>query len=1303
MTEQETIKIAKLDGENYASWAIKIKCFLKTKNLWKVVEDGIIADDAKSAEADGKAQSHIGLHVKDHLLASVDNCESAKAAWKLLEDAYKAKSEARKQQLRQELVRLTLKRGESLSQYWGRAKALRDQLIACGHKEDDDELRMTLLTGLPSEYQHVTNVLNLLDKQPTLDELLPKLLIIEQQNKRKADVETTAYYGETPRRTDLRKMKPGNYRPGFKNNNSGNGKGPRCYGCNQYGHIRRECPKEKGNGPKPPVALMATEGTRHDDMRRWTIDSGATKHISPHRELFTSLEDPGHTSVVRFGNKECLHVAGVGDISLITAEGRIMLQNVLYVPDAAANLLSVPCATSHGAAVDFQAKTASINVGGRPVASAYKEDNLYIFYAATDIAAMAYSAKVESAELWHRRFGHLGYDNMAKLTGMVDGISTTADQFNRAKGDKCEPCQLGKQHRLPFPTSEHVTTKPLELLHMDVCGPLPVPSVGGQRYIATFLDDYSKLSVVAPIQYKSEVKQVTKDVVLYLETQCGQKLRTVRSDNGSEYINAELQDYFKSRGVEHQTTVPYTPQQNGAAERLNRTLMEKVRTMLADADQPPQLWAEAVATANYLRVRSPAAGKDKTPWELFFGRRPNVSSLRVFGSTAYVLIPKQKRGKLDPVSVKGTMVGYASSSKGYRILLADNRTIVISRDVVFDESTSKTTQSASQDQDNDIPDLISDSDDDGDTIDHQDTQPDEEPPATSETSPDAEDPGTHSDEAPASPEVPPEVVDTGDQGSRYPQRERRVPVPFWQGASAHMATVSDITEPTTYEEAMISPQREQWIQAMNEEMESLKVNQTWDLEYPPKGIRPIPVKWVYKIKHDAAGNIERFKARLVAKGFHQKEGIDYKEVFAPVSKHTSLRALLAHVAVEDLELHQLDIKTAFLNGILEEEVYIRQPPGYAEGDPDLACHLKRALYGLKQAPRTWHQRLDQELGQNRFYPSDADASLYVAASEDGSYSFLLLYVDDILIAAPTLDRVQEIKDGLLKAFDARDMGEAQFFLGMTIERDRVNRTILLGQERATLDLLEKYGMTDCKPKSTPLSGIPSAADGEVLDTKIYPYSSLVGALLYLSVCTRPDISHAVGVLARHMAAPHTAHWNEAKGLLRYLSGSSNYKLKFGINQDGLLGYCDADYASDNDTRRSTTGYVFVMHGGAISWSSRRQQTVAVSTTEAEYMAAAAATKEALWLRKLLYNLGLGTRTVLIMDDNQSTIKLLKNPVSSQRSKHIDVIYHFARERVARKEVEFEYISTDLMIADALTKPVPKAKLESCRTGMGLTT
>jgi hypothetical protein len=315
----------------------------------------------------------------------------------------------------------------------------------------------------------------------------------------------------------------------------------------------------------------------------------------------------------------------------------------------------------------------------------------------------------------------------------------------------------------------------------------------------------------------------------------------------------------------------------------------------------------------------------------------------------------------------------------------------------------------------------------------------------------------------------------------------------------------------------------------------------------------------------------------------------------------------------------------------------------------------------------------------------------------------MIYVDDILIASNDKDLIRDLKQELMTTFDARDMGDVESYLGMKIVRDRASRIIKLSQGLMTKNLVEKYGMEDSKTKSTPLGlNIKLTADeGEPLDTDIYPYSQLVGSMMYLAVCTRPDIAYAVGALARFMAKPTAVHWQAAKGVLRYLSGTTDYGITFGPGELELLGYCDADFAGDTDTRRSTTGFVFLLGGGSISWSSKRQATVAVSTTEAEYMGAAAAVKEALWLRNLLSDFGLAITPVKIYGDNQSTLKLLRNPISSLRSKHIDVIYHFARERVMKGDITFAYVNTSKMLADMLTKAIPTGKHEECCKGISV--
>ena len=737
---------------------------------------------------------------------------------------------------------------------------------------------------------------------------------------------------------------------------------------------------------------------------------------------------------------------------------------------------------------------------------------------------------------------------------------------------------------------------------------------------------------------------------------------------------------------------------------------------------------------NYLRNRSPVAGKAKTPWEMMFGAAPDVSMFRVWGSTAFVHVPKALRRKLDPVAQKGTLVGYEPGSKAYRVLMPGN-SIRVSRDVTFDElggerASGGTAGSGGGEggkpaiitlslSDSDSPEgqlpemhlneLFFDAQD-GEGMEQQD-----QPAEAGAAAGDAEhaDPLVRGEEQGGDPQAAlpaqqPAAHEAGEAAAEAAQPRRsgrasKAPGEWWKAPQARVAQATD-TEPASYKEAMSAADAEQWKQAMDEEMQSLLANNTWELGKVPEGIKPIPVKWVFKKKRDAQGNIERYKARLVAKGFLQQEGIDYTEVFAPVSKHTSLRALLAVSAAEGLELHQLDVKTAFLNGELEEDIWMQQPPGFDEGAAGTACHLKKALYGLKQAPRAWHTKLKQQLEKHGFLPSESDPGLFISTGKKGR-TLMPVWVDDILIAAKQED-MAAAKQAVMGSFDSRDLGEVKLFLGMEVARNRAEGTIKLSQKQMTSALVDKYGLGDGKHKSVPLSPSVRLVRGEedqVLDKQQFGYSELVGSLMYLSVCTRPDISQAVGALARYMAKPTMEHWTAAKGVLRYLAGTVEYGLNYGGGSSTeLLGYGDADYAGDTDTRRSTTGYVYLLNGGVVSWSSRLQPTVAASTTEAEYMAAAYAVKEGLWLRKLMCDLlGQQAEVVTIFCDNQATISLLKNPISSVRSKHIDVLHHFARERVARGEVSFVYCSTDAMLADCMTKALPESKFALCRKGMGV--
>jgi len=1324
MADIEKMGIEKLSDTNYATWSIQMRSILVSKKLWAAVRDDPPAP-AADAPADAPAPVHpdseealaiMCLYVGKQHLRMVAACPSARAAWEMLKDRHAASSLARQMSLRDELRRSRKGDAETVSQFVARVLELRGQLDDAGDKVDDKDIVNAIMGGLPSSYFQLITTLKYRGEELTVSALITALQQFEQDLRRLGGdgppqrQAAKAYAADSSSGQSSGRTPQNRARKGKGGGSSSRKANMECHYCHKPGHFAHECrkkqrdeakgggdtPSSSANSSNPPAAAYTALPSAVSYGDEWLLDSGATEHMTGNIALLSDFT-PANRTVHNYGSE--VTATGVGNATVHTKEAPegILLRGVLYVPGAPGNLLSTSKVDAGGGKIVQQRGSMRIMHGERTLAVATRgQDGLYRLPSSSSksgAAAALYSKPVETAELWHRRFGHLGYESLAKLvaSGMVTGIDLPASAFSDANAAVCEPCVLAKHHREPFPQSDSRSTKPMQLVHMDVCGPLQATSMGGSHYFATYLDDYSKLSVVQPIHRKSDVASITKEVLAQMERLSGHLVRTVRTDGGGEYLSNDLEDYFRDKGIRHQRTVRYTPQQNGAAERLNRTLMERVRAMLEDSKLGDALWAEAVVTANYIRNRSPAAGTAKTPWELFHGRKPDVSKLRAFGALAYAQVPDQLRRKLDPKAERGVMVGYATHTKGYRILMEDGA-IIISRDVVFDEGEGQA------------------------PADLKPKQPSNSEPADDSTASGQEAVGEQQAEEAAAGDRPQPGGD-GPQGSRYPVRARRQPTEWWRSSSAaqaNLAAALDYKEPTSLEEAMASKHAAEWRAAMDEEIASLHAHGTWDLVELPSGAKTIPVRWVYKVKRDTSGRIERFKARLVAKGFMQREGVDFEEVYAPVGKHTSLRALLAVVAAEDLELHAMDIKTAFLNGVLEDNVYVDQPPGYHEGGSRMVAHLRRALYGLRQSPRAWHLRLKEELEGIGFQPSSADASLFTYQHKTGLVS-MLAYVDDLLIAAHSMEAIDFVKQKVQAAFSTHDLGEAVAFLGMSIERDRAVRTIKLAQSNMVNELVAKYGLADAAPKGVPLSPTTQLTKGgsTPLDTSTHTYSALVGSLLYLSVCTRPDIAQAVGALAKYMAAPTEAHWTAAKGVLRYLKGTASLGITFGAGgtssnshtggrSRAVVGYCDADYAGDLDTRRSTTGYVFLFNGGAISWNSRRQPTVAASTTEAEYMAEAAAAKEAIWLRTLLSDLGVAVPTTIkIMADNQSAIKVANNPVTSARSKHIDVVYHFVRERVAREEIEFEYVPTNKMVADALTKAVPEDKMVFCRDSMGV--
>jgi transposase InsO family protein len=982
------------------------------------------------------------------------------------------------------------------------------------------------------------------------------------------------------------------------------------------------------------------------------------------------------------GDNHAVEIAGIGTIKLKMYDGLIRtITGVRHVKDLKKNLLSVGQFDSLGCKIRTDNGIMKIVKGALVVLKARKTvANMFVLMGETHHGAEASIASASPAEektmMWHQKLGHMSEKGLKVLSDqkLLPGLTKVTLPF-------CEHCVTSKQHRLKFGTSTTKSKCILDLIHSDVWQ-APVVSLGGARYFVSFIDDFSRRCWVYPIRRKADVFAVFKTFKARVELESEKKIKCLRTDNGGEYTSDEFDNFCQHEGIKRQFTTAYTPQQNGVAERMNRTLLERTRAMLKTAGLGKSFWAEAVNTACYVINRSPSTAIElKTPMEMWTGKPADYSQLHIFGSPVYVMYNTQEVSKLDSKSRKCIFLGYADGVKGYRLWDPTAHKVVISRDVIFAEDKMQMEENNS---------ILKE---------------------TTEVQMENTQNRTSSEAAPEHEEQ--EQIESETPEVRRSTRERRPPA--WHSeyvteSNIAYCLLTEDGEPSTFHEAIKSTDVSMWMTAMQEEIEALHKNNTWDLVPLPQGRKAIGNKWVYKIKRDGNDQVERYRARLVVKGYAQKEGIDFNEIFSPVVRLTTIRVVLAMCAIFDLHLEQLDVKTAFLHGELEEEIYMLQPEGFAEtGKENLVCRLNKSLYGLKQAPRCWYKRFDSfiiSLGYNRL--SSDHCTYYKRFEEDDVFIILLLYVDDMLVIGPNKDRVQELKAQLAREFDMKDLGPANKILGMQIHRDRSKRKIWLSQKNYLNKILRRFNMQDCKPISTPLpvnfklsSSMSPSNEAERMEMSRVPYASAVGSLMFAMICTRPDIAQAVGAASRYMANPGREHWNTIKRILRYIKGTSDAALCYGGSEFTVRGYVDSDFAGDLEKRKSTTGYVFIIAGGAVSWVSKLQTVVALSTTEAEYMAATQACKEAIWMKKLMEELGHKQEKILLYCDSQSALHIARNPAFHSRTKHIDVQYHFVREVVEDGSVDFQKVNTKKNPADALTKPVNTNKYIWCRSSYGL--
>lgn len=995
-----------------------------------------------------------------------------------------------------------------------------------------------------------------------------------------------------------------------------------------------------------------------------------------------------------------------------TVDGHRWLEipNVQYEPNAGVNLLSFNDMWPFIDTIEKLPMGLAFTQGSYRFTASIKENLLLLDTTDTlRFAGAAYSVK-DPDRLWHERMGHLAEGSLEQLRKVADGMEDVDPDGIRL----CKDCVKGRMRERPHDGAILPGTYPMEAVHVDIAE-LPLAGFDGSKYVVTMLDDYTEWAELAPVKHKSEFFESVRYFVEHNETPA-RRCKRIRLDRAGENQAIALRTWAGARGIELEYTDTEQHQANGRAERLNRTMSNKLQSTMQSAGVTEKYWPLVLPNHTvYIRNRSPCT-KKLTPFELFTGRRPDLANIRTLGSKVFVLKSEKQRPKwLGSRAMEGILLGFKGSHQ-YLVLFPD-KSFTWRTNVVFKERLDNPDRPAA-----------AGTDESSETVEPRGEgveaptasplsaleQPAPMPMAADNSVDDVE--TTESDQGEQdSPEYHP--IHTGPcepvqrrssragrgQTSRYNEDDWQVGLHYIMLASI----MSEPYEPRTFREAQTSSQWPKWQEACEDEMRSLRLNRTWRLKkralVTKDGKRVLRGKWVFKIKRGPDGRVQKYKARWVVRGFEQQEGSDYNETFAAVVKPMSYKALFAIAAALDYEIEQMDVKTAFLYGDVEEEIYVEQPTGYEEGDAtEDVCVLDKALYGLKQSPRIWYNTLTSFLRSLGFEPLHSDFSVFVRGQ-----LIVAIYVDDILLVGPSIEMINEVKNGLHKRFSMSDLGPCNYYLGITVRRDRVNRTIYLGQRAYIEKFLKEYDMWEVKPAVTPMDHPPQPApdDYKAPESLRLRYQRAVGSLMYCMLGTRPDIAFAVSVVSRFSSNPTVAQWDSVVRIFRYLRATLDLELVFTDNIGPLTGYTDADWAGDHETRRSTSGYIFTIGSAAISWSSKRQPTVALSTCEAEYIGQTQASKEAVWLRSLLAELSkVGERslpTTVIYSDNQGAIALAKNPQFHGRSKHIDIQHHYVREKVVDGTVELTYIDTSRQIADGLTKALPREPFERFRKALGL--
>lgn len=1086
--------------------------------------------------------------------------------------------------------------------------------------------------------------------------------------------------------------------------------------------------KKADNKTENLTTSVNNTNTKRFDNNKFILDTAATQHIICEKSFFTSIKCCN--KIVRWGDAKSIKITGTGNVFIKFKNNNkpYILKNCLYMPEIGMNIISQGQMDNNYESL-FKYNKVLIKYQGNIIAQGNKIDNLYyldvervikpgqLFITNNDNKNKNEQNQTIDIKALHNRMGHINNKCLNKITDNTLGFRYLT---NKEKTDlnNCEICLEGKFTNKINKTINHKRFDYLEKISSDICGPFDPNTYDNYKYFITFMDIYSRYLEVKLLRSKDEAYDAfTQYINFHENNKYNKRIRIFATDNGTEYTNKRIKTLLEKKGIIHQLSPVYTKEPNGIIERINRTILNKVRCLLANANLPKSLWGEACLTAVNLYNRTPHAALNyKTPFEMKNNQKPNISSIRTFGSICFYKNKGNHITKLDKRAIKGVLVGF--NHPLYKVYSLETKRCLWVRDIKIIENSFHKGDNQNITADKQHMEIylnsprISQNHNENNRTSHTES-------SISET---VNRDYTYQDLTPDN---------LLDVNTEHGENKKYKTVKWTKSAVNNnygdeideLALIVNInSEPNTYKQAITSPQSQEWQKAMQAEVDELQNQNTWSLTELPHDKTPLKGRWVYKIKTDLNGNITKYKARWVVKGFNQILGIDYLDTFSTTCRPESYRIIFILAINQKWHLTQYDVKNAFIHAAIDKEIYVEQPHGFIKIEDltnnenkhtnskktSLYCKLNKALYGLKQSPRLWYEHLLGVLKNHGFIAMPYDSAIFI---HNELRIIIICHVDDLIITGPDKNKINDLVSKITKQIKLEKIGNINQFLGMEITTEYDKQIINMNQNKYTVNLLERFDKNNMNPVTSPVEmGINLERSLETAsETNIHKYQQQVGSLIYLAINTRPDIAFAVNRCARYMANPNESHFRALDRIWKYLNKFPSIGLSYNCSEidSQILGYTDADWGGDTISRKSTSGYLFQLKNNIISWLSMQQKTIALSSCEAEYMALKEAIKESIYLNNLLtfYNkllhINLSSEIPKLLTDSESAMKLANNPEFHKRTKHIDITYHFIRETIKDKNIQLHYVNTKVQKADGFTKGLDTIKHKSFLQSLNL--